>query len=106
MEDNTTHIPRDERGEQIDRDELEAGDTVIVEWSPYQWWSDHTGISGRTVMRVIDGPDFTGDVRLKVNDIILRDYGEGRRYVSGPSYEEDMPERTDVGMGARYYRYE
>jgi hypothetical protein len=105
MNTDTNYIPRDERGNRIERNELTEGEEVIFEWSPYQWWSDHTGVSGRVKATVMSGPDIAGDITVGIDGaaMTLRDYGGSRRYVSGPSFEEDMPERTDIGMGARYY---
>jgi len=101
----TQHMTRDERGAQIARNDIEAGDKVVVEWSPYAWWTDETDVSGR-VRAVVESVGHFGDITLTVEgtDIKLRDYGEGRRYVSGPAaFNPETPDRTDVGTGARYY---
>jgi len=100
----TEHISRNERGARIERTDVSDGMTVIMEWSPYRWWTDEADVSGRVVGRVTDVCDISGDIVLEVDGETVRDYGEGRRYVSGRAdFQDGVPSRTDVGTGARYY---
>ena len=100
----TEHIRRNERGTRKERTNVQAGDKVVFEWSPYQWLTDETDVSGRVVGRVTYVCDIPGDIVLEVNGETRRDYGEGRRYVSGRAdFNSETPDRTDVGMGGRYY---
>lgn len=105
---NDNHVPRENRGERVERSELQAGETVVMEWSPYTWAAEaHNGaLAGRMRVTVVTPPcdNIAGDAVIETNGgIRLRDYGEGRRYVSGPSERDDMPTPTDIGTGARYY---
>lgn len=98
-------------GDRIERSDLEQNDVVMMKWSPYGWFSDGTGLGGCLRVRVDVAPadDIAGDGRLVVEGSgeVLRDYGGGRRYVSGPAgFNPDTPDRTDVGMGATYYEVE
>jgi hypothetical protein len=106
---NDNHVRRENRGERIARDELTEGQTVVMQWKPYQWAADaHDGaICGRQVVTVERPPsdDIAGDASLTTETgVSLRDYGQGRRYVSGPTAgADDVPDRTDIGTGARYF---
>lgn len=111
-EPDTLWVDRDDRGERIARDAVEEGDTVVFEWSPYQWWSRETDVSGRVVVEVTTAPAddlHVGDAVLEVvglDGMTLRDYG-GMGYVAGPAeFNDDTPDRTDVGRGGRYYELE
>jgi len=101
----TEHISRNERGARIERTDVSEGMTVIMEWSPYRWWTDETDVSGRVTAHVTDVCDISGDIVLEVDGETVRDYGEGRRYVSGRAdFNSETPDRTDVGMGGTYYK--
>jgi hypothetical protein len=119
MNANSNHVRRENRGEKIARSDVSEGDTVVFDWSPYDWWNRETGVSGRVKARVTDVCDISGDIVIRVLDgsevihsdgtvshgEVLRDYGEGRRYVSGRAdFCDGVPDRTDVGMGGRYYK--
>lgn len=92
----------------IDRSELETGDTVVFGWNPYEWYAEQTGVSGYMTAEITDVCDISGDIVMELTETgeTVRDYGEGRRYVSGRSdWMDDMPDRTDVGMGGQYYQF-
>lgn len=104
MNDNTDFIRRENRGDKIPRSDVETGDTVVFDWSPYDWWTDETAVSGRVLATVTDVCDISGDIVLDIDGETVRDYGEGRRYVSGRAdFCDGVPNRTDVGQGGRYY---
>jgi len=98
-------IPRHKRGSRIERTDISEGMTVVFDWSPYGWYTRGTDISGRVKARVVDVCDISGDIKVETeNGETLRDYGEGRRYVSGRAdFQDGVPSRTDVGTGAKYY---
>ena len=98
-------VSRQERGSRIERTDVSEGDTVVMEWSPYGWYEDEVGTCDRITVEVTDVCTIGGDIILKTDDgEILRDYGEGRRYVSGRAdFQDGVPDRTDVGIGAVYY---
>jgi len=100
----TERVSRHERGSRIERTDVQAGDTVVFEWSPYGWYSRNTDVHGRVKAVVADVCDISGDITVEVDGETLRDYGEGRRYVSGRAdFQDGVPSRTDVGIGATYY---
>jgi hypothetical protein len=109
---NDNHVRRSERGERVNREDIKSGDTVVMDWNPYDWWlaahnPRETRVTGRMTVTVetAAADDIAGDMVVRTPDgLLLRDYGGGRRYVAGPSGGVgDMPERTDVGTGAHYY---
>ena len=100
-------IEQDKIGERIERDSLEKGDTVVVEWSPYEWAKDSEGYVQLHEVEVVGVDDSTGDIKLKAPDgKTMRDLGSGRYKVMGPSENHPgVPDYTDVGTGVdRYYR--
>lgn len=94
-------------GDKISRDELEEGDEVILEWSPYDWAKENEGYVSRHEAEVDSIHSTSGDIRLTLPDgRTIKDLGGSRVQVMGPSENTDsVPDYTDVGAGIdNYYK--
>lgn len=90
------------------RDNLEEGEKVVLDWDPYRWASEVEGYVDRCYVEVIEVHDGSGDIKLEMEDgRVLIDLGEKRSQVMGfAENKEDVPDYTDVGLNATYYKKE